>query len=70
MTKWATWFGVCITSILTGTVLAVASQAGERWSTSMVEQVRSGDPPIVTFIGMGLVILPGLVTLVLIRNIK
>ncbi len=70
MNKWAVGGLLGVISIGVGVGLAIASQMGERFNTTIIEQIRMGDYPILTFIGMVLMILPPIIILVCLKFSK
>ena len=64
-TLWFLVFVISILTIVSGAVITITSQLGENFHTSLVEQIQAGNPPFVTFIGLGLMLLPSLILLLL-----
>ncbi len=64
---WFTWFVICVLSIISGGALAIASQTGDRFHTTVLEQIQAGDPPTLFFIRWALILGPFVITFILVR---
>ena len=61
------WLIFCIVSMVSGAIIAITSQLGDRFHTTILEQIEAGDTPIFTLIGISLVLLPLTVSFVLMQ---
>lgn len=61
---WMVLFGFLVLSVISGVVLACVSQLGDRYNISVINQIRANNPPILTFIGEGLMIIPMIIAIV------
>lgn len=70
-TLWIFIAVISLLSIISGLIIAITSQLGENFHTTIIEQIQSGHPPILTFIGLGLMLAPpGILLLIFWRRSK